>query len=445
MRYVTSRSLTAVLAAGAACLLAVASLAPAPGTAAPASGPIPNGYYYEETGGYRILDTAEARFWSEFQRMGGISTLGYPVSRPYVEGGFRYQAFQRGVLQWRPEGNAAVLANTFDWLTTSERDEWLGSLGIPGPLQDQGNGNFNAALQERLTWLTNDAIRQHFLTNPTTRQPWPAEAAIQLYGVPQSRPEQRGPFIVQRFQRIAFQLWTESVPGMPPRGSVVGVLGGDLVKQSGILPAAAVTPETVNGSPLPGAPVPATPTPAPTATPVPAPTATPVPAPTATPTPGPSPTPRATTTPVPPPSSADLAVIARYAFDRMNALRAENGVPAMTWNDSLANLARAHAQDQATARTCSHTGSDGRSLVIRLASAGFTNLTFRGENISCGMAFGGTAREEVDRALASFMAEPSGQWNHRGNILEPNHRRAGVGIAPRPDGRGFYFVTNFVQ
>ncbi len=39
--------------------------------------------------------------------------------------------------------------------------------------------------------------------------------SIELYGLPMSRPERFGPFISQRFQRVAFQLWVEEVPGSP--------------------------------------------------------------------------------------------------------------------------------------------------------------------------------------------------------------------------------------
>ena len=45
-----------------------------------------------------------------------------------------------------------------------------------------------------------------------------------------SRPERFGPFISQRFQRVAFQLWVEKIAGSPAPGTVIGVLAGDLLK-----------------------------------------------------------------------------------------------------------------------------------------------------------------------------------------------------------------------
>ncbi|MBI2939612.1 MAG: hypothetical protein HYY04_04170 [Chloroflexi bacterium] len=195
------------------------------------------------------------RFWSEFVRLGGVPTLGYPISQRYVgPGGFVYQAFQRGVLQWRPEAGVAYLANTFEQLTEAGHDGHLAGLGIPEPIRDDGSsGNWPRARAIRLGWLTEPAIRQRFLANPNPSaiRDWSEDRAIELYGLPASRPVRSGPFVVQRFQRISLQLWLESVPGMPSPGSVVGILGGDYLKQLQLIPADAARPERSTPSPLP--------------------------------------------------------------------------------------------------------------------------------------------------------------------------------------------------
>ena len=81
-------------------------------------------------------------------------------------------------------------------------------------------------------------IKEYFLSNPNTGhiEDWSEDLSIQLYGLPASKPVKAGPFIVQRFQRISLQLWVEDVPGMPQKGSVVGILGGDYLKQAGLVP-----------------------------------------------------------------------------------------------------------------------------------------------------------------------------------------------------------------
>ena len=224
-------------------------------TLGPTDFAIPNGWFFGETSGefglgYRVTDNGGVRFWTEFRRLGGVETLGYPASRRYIgSDGFTYQAFQRGLLQWRPELGVAYLANTFDQLSTAGQDGHLVNLGIPLPISNDGSGgDWNRARQIRLDWLTNPVIRAAYLANPnpTVIRKWNVDQSIQLYGLPTSLPEQSGPFIVQRFQRVSLQLWTDNVPGMPAMGTVVGILGGDLLKQAGLVPPEAAAPEAPN-------------------------------------------------------------------------------------------------------------------------------------------------------------------------------------------------------
>ena len=202
-----------------------------------------SGKWYSEAGqgrgGYWITDADGIGFWSSFQALGGVDALGYPASRRFrLADGFEYQATQGALLQWRPELGRAVLANTFELLQAAGKDRWLDEAkAVPRPIADDGSGgNWAAARATRLGWLTNDAIRARYMSPGST------DRALELYGLPMSRPEQRGPFVVQRFQRIVFQQWIESVPGMPAPGTVVRVLGGDLLKEAGLIPAAAMEP-----------------------------------------------------------------------------------------------------------------------------------------------------------------------------------------------------------
>ncbi|HVC35720.1 MAG TPA: endo-1,3-alpha-glucanase family glycosylhydrolase [Chloroflexota bacterium] len=201
-----------------------------------------NGAFYTQAGqgqgGYWITDADAIRLYDTFQGLGGVDALGYPNSQRFQQGGFTYQATQGAVLQWRPEYGRALLANTFEWFTTAGKDDYLLAVdGIPKPIQDDGShGNWQLAKQTRLSWLTDDPIRAKFLSAGSVDQ------AIALYGLPMSYPERHGPFITQRFQRIAFQHWVDSVPGMPPPGSVVRVLGGDILKQVGMIPGSAAQP-----------------------------------------------------------------------------------------------------------------------------------------------------------------------------------------------------------
>jgi hypothetical protein len=211
-------------------------------TSQPIVNPTSNCAFYtqagEGKGGYSVCNGQNVNMLGSFRALGDVAALGYPSSGRFEKDGFMHQAMQGAVLQWRPEFGRAVLANTFEWLTDAGKDDWLLEVkGIPRPIRDDGSaGNWEQAKRVRLSWLTNDAIRARYLAAGSL------ERAIELYGLPMSHPEKHGPFVTQRFQRIAFQLWVDSVPGMPSPGSVVRVLAGDTLKELGMIPTGAATP-----------------------------------------------------------------------------------------------------------------------------------------------------------------------------------------------------------
>ncbi len=177
----------------------------------------------------------------EFDRLGGIAKLGYPVSRVFEAKGFSHQAFQRAILQWRPETGSAVLANVMDELYSSGRDDWLLLQGVPPhlPGDDGSGGDPNAARVIRMSWLTEPKIAQAYMKHPNP---------MGFYGLPTSKPERHGPFITQRFQRGVLQLWLDDVAGMPRPGEVVGVLAGDYAKQMSFFDPEAGKPEYTDAS-----------------------------------------------------------------------------------------------------------------------------------------------------------------------------------------------------
>src|SRR2546425_127827 len=80
---------------------------------------------------------------------------------------------------------------------------------VPPPLADAGSyADLPSALAARRAWLTQPEIAAVYEAEGT-------EAALRLYGLPTSRPERRGPFVAQRFQRAVLQLWVEPVAGAP--------------------------------------------------------------------------------------------------------------------------------------------------------------------------------------------------------------------------------------
>ncbi|MFZ5439151.1 MAG: CAP domain-containing protein [Myxococcota bacterium] len=106
---------------------------------------------------------------------------------------------------------------------------------------------------------------------------------------------------------------------------------------------------------------------------------------------------------------------------RINALRLQLGVPAVTPDPALEAVAQAWAERLARENFFSHVAPDGSTLKQRLVEAGY-RFTAAGENL--GLSSGPLA--------AHFGIEHSP--GHRNNLLEAGHRRLGLGLAKRSDG-----------
>ncbi len=91
-----------------------------------------NGFGGAGDSGFGVMDDSQASFWTELQRYGGVERVGYPITRRFWHGGFLTQAFQKLVLQWRPDLGQAVPVNVLDDLNQQGADAWLdGSRQVP--------------------------------------------------------------------------------------------------------------------------------------------------------------------------------------------------------------------------------------------------------------------------------------------------------------------------
>ena len=189
--------------------------------------------------GFAVTDQDGVRFWSEFQRLGGVNALGYPISRRFTWEGFLCQAFQRSVLQWRPEVGQAYLVNVFDRLSLAGKDDWLlVERSTPRPwqwYQDTGLP-WDEVLARHLALLdANPAIKEKYLS--AVGDP------VQMNGLPMAPVADMGNAYVLRAQRAVFQQWKVDTP-WANAGEVTVALGGDLAKEAGLLPTAALEPES---------------------------------------------------------------------------------------------------------------------------------------------------------------------------------------------------------
>lgn len=165
--------------------------------------------------------------------LGGRAALG-PIIGPSFRRGdesFLYLPAARAILQVPIDGGEAVPANTMEWFTAAGRDDWLDAVrGIPRPVVDPSTpADLDGAVAARRAWLTQPDIAAYY-------DSFGRQGALRLFGLPTSMPARRGPFVVQRFQRGAIQLWLEIVPGAPEPGTVVPVSVGELLDEAGLLP-----------------------------------------------------------------------------------------------------------------------------------------------------------------------------------------------------------------
>ncbi|MBI4493042.1 MAG: CAP domain-containing protein [Chloroflexi bacterium] len=231
-----------LLPAGFCLLVFALALAPPASASEGADWEVPAGRYYLQTGGYEVADRDGIPFWSEFQRLGGVVNVGYPVSRRFLYKGFAIQAFQKAVLQWQPDAGQAVFLNVFDELSGAGKDGWLyAARSTPPPVQlDERGKSWDEIAALRLALLDgNPAIREAYLS---------ASDPIQERGLPTSRVEDLGPLYALRAQRAVIQQWKVDT-AWARAGEVVLANGGDLAKEAGLFPSAALATEQASADP----------------------------------------------------------------------------------------------------------------------------------------------------------------------------------------------------
>jgi hypothetical protein len=215
----------------------------APSASGAADYDLPNGHFFAQRNGFggavalgfSVLDDADAQMWSEFQRLGGVDVLGYPISRRFLYRGSIVQALENGVLQWVPDAGQAVLMNTLDDLSAAGDDVWL-----------------NAAFQipPGLDWSADRAMAEGDVATghlglldayPDVRAWLQANGSLDVWGLP-TAVNASGSTLVVRFQRGTLQYWL-SDSGLAPAGTTVFGSGAQLGKQVGLWPSEAMTPE----------------------------------------------------------------------------------------------------------------------------------------------------------------------------------------------------------
>ncbi|HEY9806852.1 MAG TPA: CAP domain-containing protein [Candidatus Obscuribacterales bacterium] len=126
------------------------------------------------------------------------------------------------------------------------------------------------------------------------------------------------------------------------------------------------------------------------------------------------------------------STLEKSAFDQINKYRAAKGLPALTWNATIAQQARIHSQNMANGKVpFSHDGFQQRVDAIA------KTVAYRGaaENVAYNQGFSDPATKAVQGWINSK--------GHRTNI-EGNYNLSGIGVA-RNDKGEYYFTQVFIR
>lgn len=191
--------------------------------------------------GFGLVDNAQARFYTEFARLGGLVILGAPTSRRFEHNGAQAQVIRKGVFLWSATNGQVDFVPIMDMLADAGKDDWLlKNFGVPrrtDPAADAGK-NYDQLIAVRQDWLKAYPAFFNFY--------FALEDPQSMLGLPTSRVEDSGAGLTMRFQRGAVrQAKTDSGPG-----EIALVDVAEIVRQSGILPKASFFPE----NPASGAP-----------------------------------------------------------------------------------------------------------------------------------------------------------------------------------------------
>lgn len=102
---------------------------------------------------------------------------------------------------------------------------------------------------------------------------------------------------------------------------------------------------------------------------------------------------------------------------RVNAFRAQNGLPGLSIDNRLVNAALLHSQDQASHCRMTHDGSDGSRMVDRIKAQNY-NYNVAAENVAAGQT-------SVESVMTSWWNSPG----HRANILSKDVTNVGFALA----------------
>lgn len=136
-----------------------------------------------------------------------------------------------------------------------------------------------------------------------------------------------------------------------------------------------------------------------------------------------------------PPAVVEPNDIEKRAFEQTNLVRAQNGLPPLTWDGDVCRMARIHSESMSRQGYFSHVTPEGWRLRDRAREVGIVRYVVAGENIAYNQGYEDPGGFAVERWMASE--------KHRANILSPEFRAMAIGTFIAPDG-SVYLTQTFI-
>ncbi|MHB8620066.1 MAG: hypothetical protein ACYDAG_10950 [Chloroflexota bacterium] len=187
--------------------------------------------------GYSITDDGGIPMWTEFQRLGGVDALGYPVSGRFQVDGHVIQLTQKVGLVWHPKANQVRFLDIFNILHKAGKDGWLATTkGIPpvATFPNETGKSWDQVSRQRYSLLDirTEVKKAYFAMNDP----------VNMYGLPTSSWLETPLSSVMRFENVVIEQWRQELPWAQP-GQVQLANGGQILKDSGILGQAPFVPQ----------------------------------------------------------------------------------------------------------------------------------------------------------------------------------------------------------
>ena len=142
------------------------------------------------------------------------------------------------------------------------------------------------------------------------------------------------------------------------------------------------------------------------------------------------------------PGEGSMSTLAAATLCLVNGERADRGLATLTANAKLDGVATAYARDLVEGSYFSHTGRDGSSSLDRVRASGYLTPG-AGYSVGENLAWGTGVLATPAAIMVSWMNSPG----HRQNILNPDYRELGIGIAAgnpgARNGLGATYVNEF--